>query len=308
MRVLFGTDGIRGKAHRCPLDPATVFALGEALAHRLRPRPTILLGMDTRESGPEIANALAAGIAEGGGKAQFIGVVPTPAVAYLCRTSDAAAGISISAAHNPVDGDADRAIFVDDWGNVRDGDEIIYLWAQKLRAEGKLDPPCVVTTVMSNYGFERQLRDEGIELVRAQVGDKYVLEQIQARHAKLGGEQTGHIIDLPVHTTGDGIHTALVFGELLARADRAFSALQTFVPMPQVLLNQEVASKPPLESLPMFQAALAEGERELGGQGRILVRYSGTENKVRVMVEGPDEAATRKIAEHLRIVLRDEIK
>src|SRR5918911_1749287 len=101
MRALFGTDGIRGKAHRYPLDPPTVFALGEALAHRLRPNPMILLGMDTRESGPEIANALSAGIAAGGGEAKFIGVVPTPAVAYLCRTSDAAAGISISASHNP---------------------------------------------------------------------------------------------------------------------------------------------------------------------------------------------------------------
>src|SRR6185436_11313275 len=441
MRVLFGTDGIRGKAHRYPLDPATIFALGKALAHRLQPHPTILLGMDTRESGPEIANALAAGIAEGGGEAKFIGVVPTPAVAYLCRTSDAAAGISISASHNPFDdngvkifghdgmklpdaveeeiedelralrrddvavptidltpsvdliqqyedflvggvaphalasvhvvldtgngaaydiapevfrragaivrvindqpnglninenagalhpdklaevvvkeraelgvafdGDADRAIFVDDRGKVRDGDEIIYLWAQKLRSEGKLDPPCVVTTVMSNYGFERQLKDDGIELCRAQVGDKYVLEQMQERHAILGGEQSGHIIDLAVHTTGDGIHTALVFGELLARDGRPFSELRTFQPMPQILLNQEVASKLPLESLPRYQAALAEAERELGGEGRVLVRYSGTENKVRVMVEGPDEVATRNIAERLRIVLKDEIK
>ena len=441
MRTLFGTDGIRGKAHRYPLDPPTIFALGEALAHRLRPHPTILLGMDTRESGPEIANALAAGISAGGGTAKFIGIVPTPAVAYLCRTSDAAAGISISASHNPFDdngvkifghdgmkladaieeeiedelralrrddvtvpaiplspdvdlirryedflvsglapsalaavhvvldtgngaayeiapevfrragavvrvindkpnglninekagalhperlaevvmkeradfgvafdGDADRAIFVDDWGKIRDGDEIIYLWAQKLRREGKLDPPCVVTTVMSNYGFERQLREDGIELCRAQVGDKYVLEQMQERHAILGGEQSGHIIDLTVHTTGDGIHTALVFGELLARAGRPFSNLATFTPMPQVLLNQEVASKPPLESLPRYQAALAEAQQQLGGEGRILVRYSGTENKVRVMVEGPDEGQTREIAEQLRIVLRDEIK
>jgi phosphoglucosamine mutase len=441
MRTLFGTDGIRGKAHRYPLDPATIFALGEALAHRLRPQPTILLGMDTRESGPEIANALAAGIAEGGGTATFIGVVPTPAAAYLCRTSDAAAAISISASHNPFDdngvkifghdgmklpdaveeeiedelralrrddvtipfvelspsvdlirkyedflaggvapnalagvrvvldtgngaayeiapevfrragakvqvindkpnglninenagalhperlanvvmkekaefgvafdGDADRAIFVDDWGKVRDGDEIIYLWAHKLRAEGRLEPPCVVTTVMSNYGFERQLRADGIELVRAQVGDKYVLEKMLERRAILGGEQSGHIIDLSVHTTGDGIHTALVFGELLARAGRPFSQLRTFQPMPQVLLNQEVASKPPLDSLPRYQAALAEAEQQLGGEGRVLVRYSGTENKVRVMVEGPDEAATRTIAEHLRIVLKDEIK
>jgi len=161
---------------------------------------------------------------------------------------------------------------------------------------------------MSNYGFERQLKDDGIELCRAQVGDKYVLEQMQERHAILGGEQSGHIIDLAVHTTGDGIHTALVFGELLARDGRPFSELRTFQPMPQVLLNQEVASKPPLESLPRYQAALAEAERELGGQGRVLVRYSGTENKVRVMVEGPDEVATRNIAERLRIVLKDEIK
>ncbi len=441
MRARFGTDGIRGKAHRYPLDPPTVFALGEALAHRLRPAPTILLGMDTRESGPEIAIALSAGIIAGGGKATFIGIVPTPAVAYLCRTSDAAAGISISASHNPFDdngvkifghdgmklpdaveeeiedelralrrddvpipfvelspsyeltrkyedflaggvapnalngmrvvldtgngaayeiardvflragatvqvindkpnglninedagalhperlakivrktkaefgvafdGDADRAIFVDDWGNVRDGDEMIYLWAKRLRAEGKLEPPVVVTTVMSNYGFEQQLRQDGIELVRAQVGDKYVLEKMLERHAILGGEQSGHIIDLAVHTTGDGIHTALVFAELLAQAGRPFSQLKTFPPMPQVLLNQEVASKPPLESLSRYRAALAEAERELGGQGRILVRYSGTENKVRVMVESPDEEATRRLAEHLRIVLKDEIK
>src|SRR4051812_8748082 len=104
MRVLFGTDGIRGKAHDYPLDVATMFALGEALGHRLRTstsKPRILLGMDTRESGPEIARALAAGIAAGGGEATFIGVIPTPGAAYLCRTTDAVAAISISASHNP---------------------------------------------------------------------------------------------------------------------------------------------------------------------------------------------------------------
>src|SRR5947208_14383808 len=122
MRVLFGTDGIRGKAHRYPLDPITVFALGEALAHRLRPNPTILLGMDTRESGPEIANALAAGISAGGGQAKFIGVVPTPAVAYLCKTSDAAAGISISASHNPYE-DNGVKIFGHDGMKIADADE-----------------------------------------------------------------------------------------------------------------------------------------------------------------------------------------
>ena len=124
------------------------------------------------------------------------------------------------------DGDADRAIFVDDAGKIRDGDEIIYLWAQRLKRNGALKNGCVVTTVMSNYGFEQQLRDDGIELCRANVGDKYVLEMMIERGAILGGEQSGHIIDLAVHTTGDGTHTALVFGELLAQGGRPFSQLQ----------------------------------------------------------------------------------
>lgn len=411
-----------------------MFALGEALAGRMRGR--ILLGMDTRESGPEIARALAAGIGNRGGEAVFIGVVPTPAVAYLCHTSDAAAGISISASHNPYgdngvkifghdgmkiadaeeeqledamrairrenveiapmelrenreliekyenfladgielhgekvvldtghgaayriapevfrrvgadvvvindkpdgtninenagalhpeglaervvaekagfgvafDGDADRAIFVDDAGRVRDGDEIIYLWAQRLKREGQLRGGCVVTTVMSNFGFEQQLAEDGIELCRAQVGDKYVLETMLERGAVIGGEQSGHIIDLVSHTTGDGIHTALVIGELLAQAQQPFSQLRTFTPVPQVLINENVASKPPLESLPRFQTALAEAQTRLAGKGRILVRYSGTENKVRVMVEGPEDS--RAVAEGLRDVLASEIQ
>jgi phosphoglucosamine mutase len=439
MRVLFGTDGIRGKAHEYPLDPRTMFALGEALAHRLK-RGKVLMGMDTRESGPGIARALAAGITFGGGEAVLIGVVPTPAVAYLCHTTDAAAGLSISASHNPFgdngvkifghdgmkladaieeeiedemraarreevtisaaplsdspelieryeafllstlkpnalagrrvvldtgngaayrigteafrragadvtvindqpngtninegsgalhpeglakvvvenradfgvafDGDADRAIFVDDAGKVRDGDEIIYLWAQRLQRDGKLRGGCVVTTVMSNFGFEEQLRKDDIELCRAQVGDKYVLEMMLERNAILGGEQSGHIIDLSVHTTGDGIHTALVFGELLAEAGRPFSQLRTFTPMPQLLVNKKVASKPPLDSLSRYNAALAKSQAELGGRGRILIRYSGTENLVRVMVEGEDGALIRRIADDLAAVLVAEI-
>src|SRR5436190_3155359 len=407
MRILFGTDGIRGKAHQYPLDPPTMFKLGVVLARRYP--GTILIGRDTRESGPEIAGTLAAGIAEQGGKAVVVGVIPTPGIAYLCRSTDAVAAISVSASHNPYedngvkifghdgmkipdareeeleeelraeqcgtgsqpvlggeaadlleqyeaflgngvslrgekivldtghgaayriapevfrragadvrvindqptgtdindnagamhpealaqtvvaekaafgvafDGDADRAIFVDDAGKIRDGDEIIYLWAQRLKRKGRLRGNCVVTTVMSNYGFEQQLRADGIELVRAPVGDKYVLEAMLARGAVIGGEQSGHIIDLIDHTTGDGIHTALVFGELLAQAHQPFSQLRTFTPVPQVLLNEKVSSKPPLESLPRFQAALANAQAQLDGRGRILVRYSGTENKM----------------------------
>src|SRR5207244_4579418 len=142
----------------------------------------------------------------------------------------------------------------------------------------------------------------------AQVGDKYVLELMIERGSVLGGEQSGHIIDLAVHTTGDGIHTALVFGELLARAGQPFSALKTFTPMPQTLVNEKVGSKPPLETLPRYQAAVAAAEKELGSQGRILVRYSGTENKVRVMVEGPEEALIHRLAAQLAAILKDEIE
>src|SRR5205085_779722 len=133
------------------------------------------------------------------------------------------------------DGDADRAIFADNEGRIRDGDEIIYLWAKAFRERGELKGDCVVTTVMSNFGFEKQLRADGIELLRANVGDKYVLELMLERGAVLGGEQSGHIIDRTTHTTGDGIHTALVFGTILARAHAPFSELQTFEPMPQLL-------------------------------------------------------------------------
>ncbi|HKR62803.1 MAG TPA: phosphoglucosamine mutase, partial [Thermoanaerobaculia bacterium] len=166
----------------------------------------------------------------------------------------------------------------------------------------------VVTTVMSNFGFERQLREDGIELVRANVGDKYVLESMLQRNATLGGEQSGHIIDRTVHTTGDGIHTALVFGHILSEMKQPFASLKTFEPMPQLLVNEKVRAKPPLESLPRYQAAAAEATRDLAGRGRILVRYSGTENLVRVMVEGEDDAQIRQIAAKLRDVLRDEIE
>lgn len=434
MRQLFGTDGIRGKAREYPLDQTTMFALGFVLAKRFP--GTILLGRDTRESGPMIAGALAKGIEQGGGRPVVAGVIPTPGMAYLCKTTDAVAAISISASHNPwedngvkifghdgmklpdsveaeiekdlgrvqlgsqsggdaaalhtetpelieeyerflvkgvppaalkgkkivldtghgaayriapevfrragaevvvihdapdgrninenagalhpdhlaevvveqqadygvaFDGDADRAIFADDAGKIRDGDEIIYLWAKFFRL------PLVVTTVMSNFGFEKQLKADGIELLRANVGDKYVLEQMLQRNAVLGGEQSGHIIDRTVHTTGDGIHTALVFGHILGEMGKPFSQLHTFEAMPQTLVNEKVSSKPPLESLPKYQAALAKASQELSGRGRILVRYSGTENKVRVMVEGEDDAQIRRIAEELRGVLKSEI-
>ncbi len=160
---------------------------------------------------------------------------------------------------------------------------------------------------MSNFGFEKRLREDGIRLLRANVGDKYVLETMLREGAVLGGEQSGHIIDLRLHTTGDGVHTAVVMAKLLAAGHRRFSEMETFPRTPQLLLNERVGSKPPLESLPRYQAAARAAEAELAGSGRILVRYSGTENLVRVMVEGEDEATIRGIAERVSRTLREEI-
>jgi len=205
------------------------------------------------------------------------------------------------------DGDADRAIFSDDQGKIRDGDEILYLWGRFLRDSGQLRGDTIVATVMSNFGFEKQLKVDRVRLLRAQVGDKYVLEQMLRSDAVLGGEQSGHVIDRLVHTTGDGIHTALMMAKIIRKSGSKFSALETFQPMPQVLLNQKVASKPPLESLAAYQSAASKAEKELAGTGRVLVRYSGTENLVRVMVEGEDQQAIDRIAHELAATLRGEI-
>lgn len=446
MRELFGTDGIRGRADAYPLDDLTVTALGQALAEILSRKhsgqPVIILGRDTRESGERISVDLAAGIARGGGRAVSGGVLPTPAVAWICRNTAAHAGVSISASHNPwhdnglkvfaetgmklpdgeeleierrlleirdelsdlepatqledatemvegyedflfrevgegglsglkvvidpghgaayqiaprvfkragaevltinaspdgrninldsgalhpeklaeavleagadlgvaFDGDADRAIFVDDEGRVRDGDEVVLLWARALRDEGKLDGDVVVTTVMSNLGFEKKLAELGIRLVRASVGDKYVLEKMIEEGAVIGGEQSGHLIDLSSHTTGDGMHTALNVCRIVREADATLSEMETFEPVPQVLVNRDVASKPDLEELEGYRRAEREALAELGETGRILVRYSGTEPKARVMVEGEQKEQIERIANELADVLVREIE
>lgn len=444
MRELFGTDGIRGRADQFPLDEATMFALGEALSHRLEKAtgraPRVLLGGDTRESRSRITQNLASGISAGGGEPVLAGIIPTPGVAWLCQSTGADAGISISASHNPYedngvkifaadgmkladaieleienelmelrreevppdtysateapelidryesflvggipehglagsevvldtghgaayriarhvferagaevhmihdepdgrninldsgalhperlaevvversadfgvafDGDADRAIFADDAGRIRNGDEILFLWALDLRSRDELSGDLVVATVMSNLGFERRLAEHGIRLLRAQVGDKYVLEAMIEHGAVLGGEQSGHLIDLRTHTTGDGIHTALVVGWILSQRAESFSRIETFEPLPQLLLNERVAARPPLETLPRYCEELAAAEARLGERGRILVRYSGTESLVRVMVEGETDAEVREVAERLRDVLSEEI-
>jgi phosphoglucosamine mutase len=196
------------------------------------------------------------------------------------------------------DGDADRVIFVDEAGGVVDGDQVLALCALDLQAQGRLKDQTVVATVMSNLGLELRLREAGIKLVRAAVGDRYVLEGMLRGGYTLGGEQSGHIIFLEHNTTGDGIITALQVLAVLQRTGKPLSALAgCMVKLPQILMNVRVSRKEPLETLPAVQAAIQEAERHLGPEGRLLVRYSGTEPVLRVMAEGKDSSCLQTSAQ-----------
>ncbi len=448
MRQLFGTDGIRGVAGERPLDAATIFAAGEALAHTLQakhPMPRVLLGMDTRESGPWIARLLHGGLKRGGAVLANAGVITTPAIAYLARKFGFAAGVVISASHNPwadngikvfggdgyklpdaqellieekifarladgvtpieaalpevdpvyrhdyeaflraavpepaeglagmhlvldcangaasaiapelfasfkgsrvelthaapdgrnineqcgalhpeivaretrergaalgitVDGDADRALFADDAGQVVNGDAVLLAAARALQAEGRLAGDTVVATTMSNMGLEAALRRSGIRMLRAPVGDKYVLEMMQAHGASLGGEQSGHILFPHLATTGDGLLTALVVLDIVKRSGRSLrdlvSDLKTY---PQVIVNVRVREKKPLAEIAAVAEAIREAERRIGDNGRVVIRYSGTEALARVMVEAESEAMMREHAERIAEAIRAEL-
>lgn len=196
------------------------------------------------------------------------------------------------------DGDGDRVIFVDERGALVDGDQLLALCALDLQAAGRLREQTVVATVMSNLGLELCLRQAGIKLVRTAVGDRYVLEEMLRGGYVLGGEQSGHIIFLDHNTTGDGIVTALQVLAVMQRTGRPLSALAACMTrLPQTLVNVRVRRKDPLGSLPGVQAAIREAEAHLGAEGRLLVRYSGTEPLVRVMVEGSDAAVIQASAD-----------
>ena len=452
MKRLFGTDGIRGVAGEFPLDAETVARLGRALAASLPVAaggpPRIVIGRDTRESGPAIEEALARGVRAGGGRVDLAGVLTTPAVACVTRLEGYDAGLVVSASHNPYrdngikvfsgtgekipdrlemdierlvldggaaalpdgpgdppagapglgprdlrerylawlrdtiepgeplrgwslvvdcangaasdlapellrrcgaavtaihaspdgrnineacgalhpgdlaaevksrkarlglafDGDADRCQVVDASGRVLDGDYVLYLAAMDLKAAGRLRSASVVGTVMSNLWLERALEEQGIRLLRAPVGDKYVLEEMQRGGHVLGGEQSGHIIFLERATTGDGLLTALLFLDLLRRTGLDLAAwASTVKPCPQVLLNVPVRERPPLDVHPGIGPAIREEERRLGAAGRVLVRYSGTEPKARIMVEGESLDAVEQAAARLRSVIEKAI-
>lgn len=445
-KKLFGTDGIRGTAGQPPLDPRTVtalgMALGEDLAHMNLASLPVLIGMDTRESGPVIAAHLAEGLRRKGLRVDFAGVLTTPGVAYLTRVGDYSAGIMISASHNPFedngikvfdrtgfklpdaeeheveeaifsllpalpeqldapvlasslsprpyldfllstlasprplsglkivldsgngaasalapelfqragahvtpinsqpngrninlncgalhteglsaqvvkqgadagvafDGDADRAMLIAPSGRVVDGDAMLLIAAQRLQADGHLPGDMVISTVMSNLGLENALGKLGVTMLRTPVGDKYVLEEMVRRQAALGGEQSGHIIFREYATTGDGMLTALKILETAARAGKTLDELAAgLVVYPQLLVNVRVRERRPLEELPRLTDVIQACEAELGGAGRVLVRYSGTEPLLRVMVEGPDQAQVERLADRVATAIRADM-
>jgi phosphoglucosamine mutase len=443
-KELFGTDGIRGIPGTYPLDDATLYGVARALGKYLLERdakPSALIGMDTRESGPHIASQLAAGLADDGVAFVSAGIISTPGVACLVRQKKFSAGMVISASHNPFhdngvklfagtgmkfpdeveehleieihnhkgretaphgisvptdrsldeeylaylrgrvipgaklagmklvldcangaasqlgpslfrslgadviaihdqpngrnindgcgslypdnlqkkviearaalgvafDGDADRAMFVSSSGRHVDGDGVLLAAARFLKSAGHLNGGRVIGTTMANLGLERALEAEGLSLARVPVGDRYVLEEMLRSGANLGGEQSGHIIFLDDATTGDGLLTALKMACLVALRGPLDDLLRGFKIFPQTIVNIEVKSKPPLESLPAVSAAIDKATKTLGAAGRVVVRYSGTEPKARVMVEAERAEDVTLWAETLAAAIRNAI-
>ncbi len=452
MRHLFGTDGIRGIAGTSPLDTTTVYAVGLALAHQLRPSamqsgmlgPRVILGRDTRESSPWISNLLAAGLRAGGAEVESAGIVPTPAIAYLAHTHGFHAGVVISASHNPwedngiklfgadgkklpdavelaieevifkhalsatapeaetvpamedqphyadeyvasllaavpglnltgkriivdcangaaaaiaprlfatlggevtflnidpdgrninhhcgalhpravaaavvthgaqlgitFDGDADRCLLAGARENVINGDAILLMAARDLQARGLLTGNLVVATTMSNMGLEAALKRSGITMLRASVGDRYVLEMMEQRNAALGGEQSGHLLFPHLATTGDGLLTALVVLDLIARTGKSMEELTADLKVfPQVIVNIKVGEKKPLEEIPTVAASIRAAEEALADTGRVVIRYSGTEALARVMIEAESQEAMRFHAQAIAEAIRTEL-
>ena len=448
-RQLFGTDGIRGVAGEFPLTQDSTYMIGRALGHDLKrgnAQACAVIGQDTRESSAWIADRVTLGLTASGIEVHSAGIITTPGVAYLARSRKYAAGVVISASHNPwtdngikvfsgdgyklpdaheiaieqeifallqnpeahvdtsfrlnpslpgeaelrrayiewlatnirtdlsrlrvlvdcangaaaaeapelfrlcgiqatflsavpdgqninencgalhpetlakavasqpgqfdlgvtFDGDADRALFCDANGRVVNGDAVLLMAARSMKSQGKLPAETVVATTMSNMGLEIALRNSGIRLLRANVGDKYVLEEMQKSGAVLGGEQSGHIIFRDGEaTTGDGLLTALRVMETMARTGKRLAELVSDLKVfPQTIQNVRVREKVPFAKVPEIQKAIDAAERELDGNGRVVVRYSGTEALARVMIEAESEEKMKALAQNIAGTIR----
>jgi phosphoglucosamine mutase len=193
-------------------------------------------------------------------------------------------------------------------GNVINGDAILLIAARDLKARGMLTGDVVVATTMSNMGLEAALKHSGIRMLRAPVGDRYVLEMMQKENAALGGEQSGHILFPHLATTGDGLLTALVVLDLIARTGKSIGELTADLKVfPQVIVNVKVREKKPLETIPAVVDAIRAAEAELKDTGRVVIRYSGTEALARVMIEAESEEAMRRHAEAIAAAIRNEL-
>src|SRR6187551_1631902 len=229
------------------------------------------------------------------------GALHPETMAEEVRRSGAAIGIAL-------DGDADRVILADETGNIIDGDQILAILGTRMLATGKLPGATVVATVMSNLGLERALGARNGKLIRTAVGDRYVVEAMRDNGFMLGGEQSGHIIFLDHATTGDGVIAALRVLAVMVQEGKPLSELaRTMTRYPQVLLNFAVARKRPFEEMPSVQKLIARVENELGSDGRVVVRYSGTESKARVMIEGTDESGIRAYAAQIADTLKQAL-
>jgi phosphoglucosamine mutase len=207
------------------------------------------------------------------------------------------------------DGDGDRAIFVDAHGHIVDGDAVMLMCAKQMKAEGRLKGDAVVATVMSNIGLEIALREAGIDIVRCAVGDKYVMEEMMRRSLSLGGEQSGHVIFSEYLFTGDGMATSLNVLRTMAATGRELGDLASELTMyPQVLLNVRVERTVDLKTIPEVAAVLSSVESRLAGSGRLLVRYSGTEPLLRVMLEGRDEGEIRRWGQEIVDAVQEHVK
>jgi phosphoglucosamine mutase len=441
---LFGTDGIRGRSGEGYLTAAWAERFGRAVALKFgAPNRPVVIGRDTRESGPMLEQAVASGIAAMGVDVTLLGVVPTPAIAFLTRRLDGCAGVVISASHNPYednglklftgaglkcddaleaelealilgeplqpasgtatgkittwpdaaaryaklaaeaygkdldlrgmkvvvdagngaawfttptvlralgaevlalnvepngvninagcgsthpeamakavpdfgaaiglahDGDADRLICCDETGALLDGDEMLAVIGLDLLREGRLSKKTLVATVMSNLGLDECFAAAGGTVLRAGVGDRYVLEQMLAHDLNVGGEQSGHVILRDHNTTGDGLVTALELLRIMRRTGKPLSELRRGLrKYPQQLVNVKVRERIPIDQIPEIADEVRAVEKELGSQGRVLLRYSGTEPKIRLLVETRDEAMLQPVVDRLLIPIRKHL-
>jgi len=258
-------------------------------AYRVGPEVLAELGAEVRAMGVE---------PDGENINRERGALHPEALAERVRSEGAHLGVAL-------DGDADRAILVDERGEVVDGDEVLAMVGLALHAAGRLTANGLVATVMSNLGLELALRERGLDLVRAPVGDRYVVEEMLRGGYVLGGEQSGHIVFLEHGTTGDGLVTALSVLALMVESGQSLSALRrAMTRLPQRLVNVRVRERRALEAMPAVQRLIARVTGDLAGRGRVLVRYSGTEPLVRVMVEGEQIGQVERYCEEIAAALR----